>query len=77
MSTLNRVADIIRDITQNPDTEITTDTTAPDVEGWDSLSHIYIIAEIEDAFGIRMTAQEGGSIKTVGDLVAIVESKSS
>jgi len=76
MSTLNRVADIIRDVTQDPDAEITPDTTAPDVEGWDSLSHIYIIAEIEDTFEIRMTAQEGGSVKTVGDLVAIVESKS-
>ena len=76
MSSFNRVADIIRDITQNPDAAITPETTAPDVKGWDSLSHIYIIAEIEDAFEIRMTAQEGGSVKTVGDLVAIVESKS-
>ena len=76
MSTLNRIADIIRDVTQNPDAEINPNTTAPDVEGWDSLSHIYIIAEIEDTFEIRMTAQEGGSVKTVGDLVAIVESKS-
>lgn len=76
MSTLNRIADIIREVTQNPETDITEITTASHVDGWDSLSHIYIIAEIEDAFGIRMTAQEGGSAKTVGDLVTIVESKS-
>ena len=75
MTALERIADIIQDVTQNPSVEILADTTAAQVEGWDSLSHIYIIAEIEDAFGIRMTAQEGGSAKTVGDLVAIVDSK--
>ena len=75
MKTLDRISDIIRDVTQNPTATITATSTASDIEGWDSLSHIYIIAEIEDAFNIRMTAQEGGGVKNVGDLLQIVESK--
>ena len=77
MNTLERISDIIRDVTQNPDSDITENSAAVDIDGWDSLSHIYIIAEIEDAFGIRMTAQEGGSLKKVGDIVQLVESKQS
>lgn len=75
MNTLERISDIIRDVTQNPDSEITENTAAVDIDGWDSLSHIYIIAEIEDVFSIRMTAQEGGSLKKVGDMVRLIESK--
>ena len=75
MNTLERISDIIRDVTQNPDSEITENTAAVDIDGWDSLSHIYIIAEIEDAFDLRMTAQEAAGAKNVGDLVSIVDSK--
>jgi len=74
MNILDRISDIIRDVTQNPTATISETSTASDIEGWDSLSHIYIIAEIEDAFNIR-TAQEGGGAKNVGDLLRIVESK--
>ena len=75
MNTLERISDIIRDVTQNPSIPISENSTASEIEGWDSLSHIYIIAEIEDAFDIRMTAQEAAGAKNVGDLVRIVESK--
>ena len=75
MSTLEKISDIIRDVTQNSDAEITENSAAVDIDGWDSLSHIYIIAEIEDAFSIKMTAQEGGSLKKVGDIVQLIESK--
>ena len=75
MSTLDRIATIIKDVTQNENATISATSTAADIEGWDSLSHIYIIAEVEDAFGIRMTAQEGSAIKNVGDLIHLVEAK--
>lgn len=75
MSTLDRISAIIKDVTQNENATISSTSTAADIEGWDSLSHIYIIAEVEDAFSIRMTAQEGSAIKNVGDLIQLVESK--
>lgn len=75
MTTIDQLTAIIKDVTKNPNIIITTTTTAPDVEGWDSLSHIYIIAEVEDTFNIRLTAQEGASIKSVGDLISLIDSK--
>lgn len=77
MSTLDRIAAIIKDVTQNGNATISESSTAADIEGWDSLSHIYIIAEVEDAFDIHMTAQEGSAIKNVGDLIQLVEAKAS
>ena len=54
---------------------ITDDTTADDIEDWDSLSNITLIAEIEDAFGIEFTMQELMDIKNVGVLIKIINRK--
>lgn len=51
------------------------DTVAADVPGWDSLTHIYIIAEVEKRFNIQISAKEATSLKSVGDFVALIDSK--
>ena len=43
---------------------LTPETTAADVDGWDSLSHITLIGEIEDAFGFRFLMKEVVGMKT-------------
>lgn len=50
-------------------------TTARDVEGWDSVSHIDMICEIEDGFGITFTTGEVAGLENVGQLVNLIESK--
>jgi acyl carrier protein len=49
--------------------------TAADVEGWDSLTHVRLLLTIEREFKIRITAAEAGKLKTVGDLMQLIESK--
>jgi len=51
------------------------DTTAPQVPGWDSLSHARIISAIEREFGIRFRTAEIIRLATVGQLNALVEKK--
>lgn len=48
---------------------------AKDVEGWDSLTHIRLIVSIEKTFRVRFAAGEIGSLKNVGELVALLEAK--
>jgi acyl carrier protein len=74
-STLQTLTEIIQSITQNTTTEITVSTKASDVPGWDSLTHIYIISDVEKRFGIRLAAREAQNMKTVGDFIQIIESK--
>ena len=53
-----------------------TDTTmAPQVPGWDSLSHLGILAAIEKEYGIRFKTLEIIKFKNVGDLQAAIDRK--
>jgi acyl carrier protein len=54
---------------------LTEETLATEVPGWDSLSHIRLLAAVEDAFGIRFKGQEVMRLKNVGELDALVRRK--
>jgi acyl carrier protein len=54
---------------------VTPDTTANDIEEWDSLSHIRLIVAVERKFKVKFTNSEIESLKRVGDLVTLVEAK--
>jgi len=55
--------------------DVTEDTTANDIEEWDSLSHIRLIVAVERKFKVKFTNSEIESLKRVGDLVALVATK--
>ena len=55
--------------------EITDKLTADQVEKWDSLTHLTMIAEVESAFGIRFKLKELTGMKNTGDLVGLVQEK--
>ncbi len=54
---------------------LTADTTANDVDDWDSLSHITLMAAVEDEFGIKFTMKEVSSMKNVGEMVDIIKQR--
>lgn len=68
---------IFTDVIDEGDVNLTMDTTADDVEGWDSLNHIQIIAAVEKKFGFRFSLNEIQLFKNVGDLVRGIEEKMS
>jgi acyl carrier protein len=51
------------------------DLNVSDVEGWDSLSHMIIISEIETAFGIKFKLKELNRLNNIGAFVEVVEAK--
>ena len=40
-----------------------------EIEEWDSLRHLQIILELEDAFGVNIPMERVGDLKAVRDLV--------
>lgn len=50
-------------------------TTADDVEDWDSLTHITLMAAVEQEFGIKFSMKEVSSMKNVGEMVSIIVSR--
>lgn len=72
---LAKVQDIFREELELDDLELTDETTADDVEGWDSLSHIQLVAALEEAFGIEFKSREILSWDNIGDLIDSIEKK--
>nr|WP_294941913.1 acyl carrier protein [uncultured Mucilaginibacter sp.] len=72
---LEQVTAIFRDVLDNDDITLTDNTTARDVEDWDSLNHIQLVVGIEKHFNIRFAAKEIHSWQNVGELVDSVASK--
>jgi len=58
------------------DADLRDDTVAPDVPGWDSLSHARIITAVEREFGIVIRPMEALRLKNVGALQELVDRKS-
>ena len=57
------------------DFDLTDDTIAPDVPGWDSLNHINIILAVEESFNVKFKSMELLRLKQVGDLQKLLDSK--
>ena len=55
--------------------KLSADTTAEDVDDWDSLTHITLIAAVEAEFGVRFNMKEVSSMKNVGEMVAIISER--
>lgn len=72
---LKRVEEIFREELEIDDLVLNNETTAEDVEGWDSLSHIQLVAAMEEAFGIEFSSREILSWDNVGDLIDSIEKK--
>ena len=69
METLERVREIIADVTQNSLRDITERSTATNVDGWDPLAQVSIIAAIEMDFGVSFPEEEGISLNSVRKIV--------
>ena len=47
-------------------------TTAEDIDGWDSLEHINLIVAVEKRFGIKFNMGEVTTMKNVGEMADII-----
>jgi len=57
------------------DFDFNNETTAPEVPGWDSLTHVNVILAVEKHYNIRFKNLEILRLKNVGDLQKLVNSK--
>jgi acyl carrier protein len=72
---LNTITSIMREVLELPTLEVTTETSAADVDEWDSMTHIQIIAAIEAKYKVRFALGELQALKNVGDMIGLIEKK--
>lgn len=72
---LAELREIMIDVFDIDELEVSDATTAEDVEEWDSLSHVRLVVAVERKFGFKFKNSEIESLKTVGDLVRLIETK--
>jgi acyl carrier protein len=72
---LAKVRDCIADTLDQPNLAVTLRTTAEDVQGWDSFNHVNIVLAIEAQFGISFHTAEVEELRSVGEIVKLVDEK--
>jgi acyl carrier protein len=66
---------VFREVFDEDELNLTPQTTAEDVDGWDSLSHIRLVLAVTKAFGVKFSASEIGNLKNVGEFADLIEKK--
>ena len=68
----NRLNEVFREVFDDDSITVNAETTAADIEDWDSLTHIQLIAAVEDDFGVKFSMKQVSSINNVGEMGQIL-----
>ena len=72
---LQQMSAIFTDLFDDEGIILTQATTAGDIDGWDSLTHIQLVVAIEKHFKIRFTAREIQGWQDVGEIATCIAGK--
>ncbi len=70
-----RLNDVFRDVFDDDSLSVNPNTTAADIEDWDSLSHITLMAAVEDEFRMKFSMKEVVEMKNVGEMVSLISAR--
>ena len=70
-----RLNKVFQEVFDDPSIRLTPQTTADDIEDWDSLEHINLIAAVEQEFGMKFTMGQVVTMKNVGEMADIIMSQ--
>jgi acyl carrier protein len=65
---LKKLNTVFCDVFDDDTLTVTEQTTADDIDEWDSLAHISLIAAIENEFGIRFDIRSALHMKSAGEI---------
>lgn len=72
---IEKLTPIFRNVLNLKDLTLTADLNPDDVETWDSMANMTIVAEVQEAFNVKFSLKEMVKFINVGSLVEILESK--
>jgi acyl carrier protein len=72
---LSHINEVFAKVLNKPALTIKTTDTPESITGWDSITHTEILAEIEEKLNIEFTFKELATIKSIQDIITLVEQK--
>jgi acyl carrier protein len=75
MNILETLTGIFREVFDDSSIVLKRETTADDIDEWDSLSHINLVIAVETKFNIRFALGELQTLKNVGEMADLIEKK--
>lgn len=69
------LTNIFRDNFEDDTIELSDDTSADDIEGWDSMEQVNLIVIIQEKFKIKFNIDEVNAMKNVGEMVDYILEK--
>ncbi len=70
-----RLNQVFKETLGNESILLTPATTADDVPEWDLMNHIFLVVEIERAFGVKFRTAEMEDLRNLDDLARLIRSK--
>lgn len=67
---------IFADVLKRPDIRLTEDTSANDIDEWDSLTNMTIISEVEKRWGFKFKLHDIIKMRNIGDMTDVIIKRS-
>lgn len=75
MATIDKVKEIVAAVCETTPDNINAETTIGDFPQWDSMGHLTILSQVEEAFDISFEPEEMMDLEDVSDIVKAVDDK--
>jgi acyl carrier protein len=72
---VSKIKTILVSVLKHEDFVMNDELTAAAVNGWDSLTHMIIITDIENAFGVKFKLKELNKLNNMGSLIELITAK--
>lgn len=70
-----KITEILSEVIDNPQLQLTEGSTADGVADWDSVNHVKLLIALESDLGIQFGTDEVNGIENVGGLIDAVQKK--
>jgi acyl carrier protein len=67
-----KLIQVLKDSFNADESKFTDETRLINLEEWDSLSHMFFIAKLEEAYSIELTGDEIADMETIGDVKKLI-----
>ena len=72
---VEKLTDVFRENFDDDSIELNAETTADDIEDWDSLEQVNLLSRLESVFGLTFDIRETLTLNNVGEMVDLISKK--